>query len=261
MKRKLLAIFLFLCSISSINLLTEEQNFLYLLFAVAFAYGGVKLFKKSKKIKPTTNKANYIENEPTPIKIARPAENININMENQQTENIDADFIAIDFETANNNNNSACSMGLVVVKDLQIIESKYFLIQPPIMSFNDTNIRIHGIKAKDVIDKPKFPEVWNEIKHYFVNNIIVAHNAQFDMSVLKSLKLEYNLYIPDFVYMDSMTISTKACGSEIKKTLSARAEALGVELINHHNALEDTITCANIVIETVKRCNKKSTIF
>lgn len=173
-------------------------------------------------------------------------------------ETIDADFITIDFETANNNNNSACSMGLVVVKDLEIIESKYFLIQPPIMSFNDINIKIHGIMAKDVKDKPKFPEIWNEIKHYFVNNIIIAHNAQFDMSVLKSLQLEYNLIIPDFFYMDSMTISTKACDGEIKKTLDARAEALGVELKNHHNALDDTITCANIVIETVKRCNKKS---
>lgn len=177
---------------------------------------------------------------------------------NKELETVDADFITIDFETANNNNNSACSMGLVVVKDLEIIESKYFLIHPPIISFDDINIKIHGIMAKDVQDKPKFPEIWNEIKHYFINNIIIAHNAQFDMSVLKSLQLEYNLDIPDFVYMDSMTISTKACSGEIKKTLDARAEALGVELKNHHNALDDTITCANIVIETVKRCKKKS---
>ncbi|HCF38757.1 MAG TPA: exonuclease, partial [Thermosipho africanus] len=176
----------------------------------------------------------------------------------KNNEPVEADFITVDFETANNNNNSACSMGLVVVKDLEIIESKYFLIQPPIMSFDDKNIKIHGIWAKDVKDKPKFPEIWNEIKHYFVNNIIIAHNAQFDMSVLKSLQLEYNLNIPDFIYMDSITISTKACSGEIKKTLDARAAALGVELKNHHNALDDTITCANIVIETVKRCNKKS---
>lgn len=187
-----------------------------------------------------------------------PSKNMNLTENDKEFEKVDADFIAIDFETANNNNNSACSMGLVVVKDLEIVESKYFLIQPPVMSFNEINIKIHGIWAKDVKDKPKFPEIWDEIKHYFANNIIIAHNAQFDMSVLKSLQLEYNLNIPDFVYMDSMTISTKACGSDIRKTLDARAEALGVELTNHHNALDDTLACANIVIETVKRCKRKS---
>jgi DNA polymerase-3 subunit epsilon len=258
LKRKLIAVFLFLCSFSSLSLLFEERNFIYLILAVAFAFGGIKLFKKQKTTKPLAKATPTDKTKIQPIKESEITEKSNFIEENKEIETIDADFIAIDFETANNNNNSACSMGLVVVKDLEIIESKYFLIQPPVMSFDDVNIKIHGIMAKDVKDKPKFPEIWNEIKHYFINNIIIAHNAQFDMSVLKSLQLEYNLNIPDFVYMDSMYISSKACGSDIRKTLSARAEALGVELTNHHNALDDTIACANIIIETVKKCRKKS---
>lgn len=226
-------------------------DFLYFYCKICRDEGG-NMFKK------ITNLFKNNSTEEVKKEKIEPTKDTNLTEKNKSIEKADADFIAIDFETANNNNNSACSMGLVVVKNLEVIESKHFLIQPPVMSFNDINMKIHGIMARDVKDKPKFPEIWNEIKHYFVNNIIIAHNAQFDMSVLKSLQLEYNLNIPDFVYMDSMTISTKACGGEIKKTLDARAKALGVELKNHHNALDDTIACANIVIETVKRCKKKS---
>ncbi len=167
------------------------------------------------------------------------------------------DFVTIDFETANNNNNSACSMGVVCVKDKEIVESKYYLIQPPTLEFDKKNIEIHGITPELVNNEPKFPEIWKEIKHLFENNIIIAHNAQFDMSVLKCLQLEYNLDIPDFEYLCSIPISTKAC-SGIKNSLKDRAEYLGIDMGEHHNALDDAITCAKLVIETINRKKRKS---
>ena len=45
------------------------------------------------------------------------------------------DFVAIDFETANEKRNSACSIGLTVVKNNKIVEEKYFLIKPCEMRF------------------------------------------------------------------------------------------------------------------------------
>lgn len=50
------------------------------------------------------------------------------------------DFVTIDFETANNNLNSACSLGIVAVKDLEIVEREYYLIKPPTNNFNNDNI-------------------------------------------------------------------------------------------------------------------------
>lgn len=167
------------------------------------------------------------------------------------------DFIAIDFETANSNNNSACSMGLVQVRNKEIIDKKYYLIQPPNMEFDKRNIEVHGITYDDVKDIPKFSEIWKDIKHYFNGNIIIAHNAQFDMSVLKCLDLEYGLNIPDFQYLCSIPISTKACRG-VKNSLKERAEHLGIDLGQHHNALDDATTCANIVIETINRTKRKS---
>ena len=88
------------------------------------------------------------------------------------------DFISIDFEIANNNLNSACSMGMVIVKDNQIIEEKYYIIHPPTMEFDKDMILVHGIKPIDVLSAPYFNVIWEEIKHHFDQTIIVAHNAQ-----------------------------------------------------------------------------------
>ena len=40
------------------------------------------------------------------------------------------DFAAIDFETANNERTSVCSVGVVVVRDGDIVDTFYSLIQP-----------------------------------------------------------------------------------------------------------------------------------
>jgi len=167
------------------------------------------------------------------------------------------DFVAIDFEIANNNLNSACALGLVAVKNLEIVESKYFLICPPSDEFDCSCIAVHGITYNDTKSCPKFPEVWAQIKTYFEGNYIIAHNARFDMSVLKNCLIEYNLDIPDFKYYCSIPISTKAC-SNVGNSLKERTEYFGIELDNHHNALEDAKACAHLVIETVKRCRRKS---
>lgn len=169
------------------------------------------------------------------------------------------DFIAIDFETANENYCSACSLGLVFVKDKQIVETKHFLIKPPGLEFNETNINIHGITPDDVRDAPTFPKIWEQIKDYFVDNMIIAHNAVFDMSVLKNCLIEYNLPIPDFKYLCSIPISTRACrGKNVGRSLKDRTSYFGIELKDHHNALSDAIACAELVIKCVEIKKRKS---
>lgn len=78
------------------------------------------------------------------------------------------------------------------------------------------------------------------------------------MSVLKCLDIEYKLNIPDFYYMCSIPISTKACEKGIRRSLEERSNHLGVVIQNHHNALDDAITCANIVIATITKCKKRT---
>ena len=94
-------------------------------------------------------------------------------------------FVAIDFETANEKRNSPCSIGIVVVKDGKIVDRIYHLIKPKEMRFLPINIGIHGIRPRMVENELEFDKVWEKIKEYFNNSLVIAHNASFDISVLR----------------------------------------------------------------------------
>ncbi|USK54545.1 transposase [Cytobacillus solani] len=104
------------------------------------------------------------------------------------------DFITIDFEIANNHMNSACSLGMVFIQNNKIIDEKYYLIQPPTLELDQEMSKIHGLSFDDLKNAPKFDEVWGEISHYFHNeSLFVAHNAQFDMNVLRNCLKTYSI--------------------------------------------------------------------
>lgn len=169
------------------------------------------------------------------------------------------DFIAIDFETANTNNYSACSLGMVFVENTEIIDSRYYLIKPPSLNFNSSNIAIHGIKPEDVENAPQFPSIWAEIKDFFLSgSLIVAHNAQFDMSVLFSCLEHYSLTKPEFKYLDSYSITRSVITDSTINSLKECVDFFGLSLDRHHNALEDSMACARICTESIIRCKAHS---
>src|SRR5690625_7957153 len=96
------------------------------------------------------------------------------------------DFIAIDFETANYNRDSACSIGVAQVKAGKIVDTYSSLIKPPNLNFEDKLTEIHGITVDDVHKAPTFIDVWSEIIQRYSCKYIVAHNASFDVSVLRA---------------------------------------------------------------------------
>lgn len=162
------------------------------------------------------------------------------------------DYIAIDFETANSNNTSACSLGIVIVQGNKI-EEKYYLINPE-THFDPYNISIHHITEEDVKDSPTFPKVWEEIKDYFTG-IVVAHNAGFDLSVLKALIEKYNLEAPRVKICCTVKISQKLWKDILPNCkLNTISEYLEVEH-NHHNALSDAYVCVKIVERAIRMTN------
>ena len=74
------------------------------------------------------------------------------------------DFAAIDFETANNERTSVCSVGVVIVRDGEIVDSFYSLIQPEPNYYNYWCTQVHGITRHDTESAPVFPEVWKQIE-------------------------------------------------------------------------------------------------
>jgi DNA polymerase III subunit epsilon len=158
------------------------------------------------------------------------------------------EFVAIDFETANRYMHSACSLGMAIVNDLNIIDTRYRLIRPPDMYFHPINISVHGIKPDDVRNEPQFHRYWKSIRNYIDNKLVIAHNAAFDVSVLRSVLNHYGLSYPTFNYTCSCKIARKVWRGLESYNLHAVSDHLGIEL-QHHNALSDSIACAKIAIK------------
>lgn len=169
------------------------------------------------------------------------------------------DFIAIDFETATNEMSSACSLGIACVDKFEIKQTYYFLIQPPENKYSAYNTEIHGIASSDTASSPTFAKIWDEIKPLFNDCIVVAHNVRFDLSVLKACLDLYQLSVDDFPYIDSIAVSNRVIKDKsYGQSLIDRAAYFNIPIENHHNALDDAIACAKIVIASVKTTNRKS---
>ena len=120
------------------------------------------------------------------------------------------DFVSIDFETATEERFSPCEIGLTLVMDGKIQTTKSWLIKPiTYPRFNHFNVSIHGITANDVAFKPTFNEIWPEISDFINNKTLIAHNAQFDMSVLRNTLNKYEIDLPPFSYGCSYLLSKR----------------------------------------------------
>jgi DNA polymerase-3 subunit epsilon len=166
-------------------------------------------------------------------------------------------FTAIDFETANGKRNSACSLGLVRVENGLIAESREWLISPPEMYFHPINVSIHGITEDDVANQPSFNYIWDEVEDYINGNMIVAHNASFDVAVLRACLNTYGIGNPNFDYMCTVQISKNLWPNMPNHKLNTLAHLFNIPL-KHHDALEDTLACAKIAIKACKIMNVNS---
>ncbi|GIM28810.1 DNA polymerase III subunit epsilon [Clostridium polyendosporum] len=158
------------------------------------------------------------------------------------------DFVAIDFETANEKRNSPCSLGITVIKNNEIVEEKYWLIKPKEMRFAPMNIWIHGIREEDVVNAKEFHELWDELLPYFDNTLVIAHNASFDISVLRKTLDLYNLQYPNFNYCCTMVMSRNFFPYLDNAKLNTVNNHLGYEF-KHHHASADASAAANILLK------------
>ena len=148
------------------------------------------------------------------------------------------ELVFIDFETATASRDSACSLGLVHVINGQIAEKKQWLIQPPHNDYNSFNTEIHGITPEMTENSPTFGELWNNISQYFSGKTLVAHNASFDMSVLRATLNYYNIPFPCFDYFCTLVMARAALPKRITYSLDSLCDEFGIAF-KHHDATED----------------------
>jgi DNA polymerase-3 subunit epsilon len=158
------------------------------------------------------------------------------------------EFTAIDFETANESPNSACQLGVVRVVGGEVVERRCWLIRPRPFRFTAGNIAIHGIPPQRVEGEPEFGQLWPEIWDVLGGQILVAHNARFDIGVLRACLLEHRQGIPEIEYTCTRNIARAAWPGEYGYGLRAIADRLGITF-RHHDALEDAEACAEVLVQ------------
>ena len=157
------------------------------------------------------------------------------------------DFAAIDFETANRNSSSVCSIGIVVVRDGKITDRFYRLIHPVPNYYSPGNIRVHGIYPEDTESADTFPEVWAEAEQIIEGLPLVAHFSRFDEGCLKAAFRRFEMDYPDYEFHCTCTASRRTFGNTLlNHKLPTVAKRCGYDLDHHHHALCDAEAAAHI---------------
>ena len=155
-------------------------------------------------------------------------------------------YIAFDVETPNRYNSRMSAIGIAVVEDGRIVDSFYSLVDPE-QPFDLLNTQLTGIDSRAVRGAPTFRELWGRIEPIMSSGLLVAHNAPFDMGVLKKCLRAYN--IPWRTQVPG--VCTVRMGRRllpgISHGLGDMCAYYGIEL-DHHRADSDSLACARILI-------------
>lgn len=159
-------------------------------------------------------------------------------------------YIAFDVETPNRFNNRMSAIGITVIEDGIITKKLYSLINPE-TSFDYFNTRLTGINEKMVQDKPAFPEIWERIEPLMNSGVLVAHNAPFDMSVLKCCLRDYGIVWKTHAsYLCTVRIGRRVL-PKMSHKLNSMCDYYGIEL-DHHHAGSDSLACAKILLQYIE---------
>ena len=158
-------------------------------------------------------------------------------------------FAAIDFETANSERTSVCAVGVVVVRDGEITDTFYSLIQPEPNYYSYWCQRVHGLGPEDTDDAPVFPDVWAQIEPLIEGLPLVAHNKSFDESCLKAVFRCYQIDYPDYEFYCTCQTSKRLLKQLPNHQLQTVAAYCGYDLKRHHHALADAEACAHIAMQ------------
>lgn len=162
--------------------------------------------------------------------------------------NSDLTFYSIDVETANSDRASICQIGIVQVQE-GIIRDQWSTLVNPRAWFDPWNVSIHGIDEHTVEDSPVFPEISETLAARLDGSVVVSHTS-FDRVALERATARYGLNRFRVTWLDSAKIVRRAWPDRYEQRgygLRNVANDLGISF-QHHDALEDARTAAEIVI-------------
>lgn len=156
------------------------------------------------------------------------------------------EYIALDFETANEYPGGACAIALVrFAGDGSVIDTFYSLIRPKIPYFHPGMTRVHQLESEACLAAPSFADLYEEIIDYIDGDLVVAHNAAFDLRVFEEALQAYDLYCDRLSYLCTLSLARKRWPGRISYSLPFLAKELSLTYRFHH-ALDDATVCGKL---------------
>ena len=159
-------------------------------------------------------------------------------------------FIAFDVETPNRYNSRMSAIGISIIEDGGIVEEFYSLVDPE-QPFDWFNTQLTGISAESVRGAPNFPELWERIEPLMSSGVLAAHNASFDMGVLRKCLHDYDIEWKETAKGLCTVVMGRSLLPGISHKLNDLCERFGIEL-DHHRADSDSHACAEILLRYMR---------
>ncbi len=157
-----------------------------------------------------------------------------------------ARFVVFDVETPNYRNDRMSAIGITVLEDGVITDSFYSLVDPETY-FDWFNVKLTGISEDTVQGAPTFPEVWPRIEPLLSSGLLVAHNAVFDIGVLKKCLKAYDIEWKPYVrYICTVQMGRRMLPGMSHK-LNDLCDYYGI-CLDHHKADSDSKACAEVLM-------------
>ncbi len=166
-------------------------------------------------------------------------------------------FISLDFETANHSRVSICAAGLAVFENGDLAEAPYWLVRLPKGHgwFHGIFIKCHGLTHLDVLNAPEFPVISPEILTRLTRaDLVIAHNAAFDIERLCATLDHFGLPRPEFDYICTCHLARRVWPELPDHKLSTLAAHIGHQF-NHHHAQADAEAAGRVLLAMMKQMN------
>ena len=174
-----------------------------------------------------------------------------------QNQDLDADYVVFDLETTgfSPETNRIIEIGAVKVQNGKIVDKFSTFVNPQVpIPFRIEQLT--SINDSMVIDAPVIADILSEFMKFCEGCVMVAHNADFDMSFIK--KNCQRLDIPcKPTIVDTVALARVLLPNLNRFKLDTVAKALGVSLENHHRAVDDAGCTAEIFVKFIEMLRER----
>jgi len=167
---------------------------------------------------------------------------------------------ALDFETANHSRVSICAAGMAIFDDGILTESPYWLVRPPKGHgwFREDFIEVHGLTHLDVVDAPELSAIAPEILARLTRaDLVVAHNAEFDIGHLREALDFFRISRPEFKYVCTCQLARRVWPELENHQLGTLAAHIGHQF-NHHQAQADAEAAGRVMLAMLKQIDVRT---